>query len=448
MHMLQGDFTDDAIDLVSPKLSQLGIEDESGQITLSKLERLRWLAVIGQSATVLIASFAGIDLPIRLLLTLIGLTALSNFSLRYFRTLQTRWPQALLAGIIGVDTVLLTIMLYWTGGAHNPFTSFYLLHLAIGAVTLDALLAWLTTGLCTVCFAILFASPHPLSMPHHHSSQMTMSLHLQGMLVAFILSGCCISYFITRLRRELHRREAELAQSRTRAARTARLASLATLAAGVAHELATPLGTIAVISKDLEHAAMQMRGSNDLTEDAKLIRSEVQRCRDILGKLNRDSTGGLGDAPEAVRISAILEQLRDRVWVGQGNQLDIDNQVGDLVLFVPKEPIIQALVTLTNNALEASRPGTAVRMLITHLETDIRFEIRDQGPGMSSQIMAHIGEPFFTTKEPGRGMGLGLFLVRTLAEELGGALEVSSVPGAGSTFALTLTQEMRRPSTF
>ena len=413
-------------------------EEQSEHLTLARLERLRWFAVFGQFSTVSIVALAGIDLPLRLLYTLIASTAFSNLVFPRLRVAFSRNPQPLLAGTLILDTLLLTTMLYYTGGAHNPFTSFYLLHLMIAALALDMKLAWLMMGLCALCFSLLFLSPYSLDMPHNHLSQITLSLHLEGMLVAFILTGLCVNYFITNLRRALHKREAELDAMHMRAGQSERLAALATLAAGVAHELATPLGTIAVISKDLERSAGRQSLNRTLNEDARLIRDEVKRCSEILGRLNRDSTCGVGDASEWLTVNQIVIDLSRHIAPIHRQCLEIDNRACEEFVLAPKDPLVQALVTLIKNAYEAGGPYGRIRLRINTRSEKLCFEVRDDGPGIDSELTGRLGEPFFTTKEPGQGMGLGLFLVRTLAAQLGGALDIVSAPGSGSRFTLSI----------
>lgn len=428
---------------VNGKAMLAGVSNEaSGGVTLARLQRLRWVAVAGQLATVAFVAAAGIDLPVYVLLAFIGIAGVSNLlfpALR--RKFENRQPQKLLTITLIFDTLLLTAMIYWSGGPHNPFTSFYLLHLIVGSLALDARRAWLLMAICAGCFALLFFSPHPLDMPHTHLHEITTSVHLEGMLVAFVLTGFCINYFTINLRRALRQREAELGEMQTRALQSERLASLARLAAGVAHELSTPLATIAVVSKDLERSSTEVESANEIHEDAKLIQAEVRRCGEILGRLNQASTSGIGDAPEWLTPTDLIAGLMKTIPPAVGRALTIENLTDGQHILAPREPLIQALVTLTKNASEAVRPGAPVHLRMAHSSSSMCFEVRDEGSGISPEIAERIGQPFFSTKEPGRGMGLGLFLVRTLAVQLGGELIITSEPGLGSTFKLIIPSQ-------
>jgi len=411
---------------------ELGIPAHSQEITFTQLIRLRWLAIFGQAAAVATAAIAGIDLPLGLLFTFIALMAVSNLLVDSSKWSDQARGTSQLALVIVSDVILLTAILYWSGGVHNPFTSFYLLQLVVAALTLDSRLAWGITALCVSGFSVLFLSPHPLLMPHTQVGQISFNLHMQGMFIAFGLTGAFVTYFVTKLRRALKSSEEELVRSRDQAQHAERLASLATLAAGVAHELATPLATISVISQELESGAPE--SISRFSADSRLIRSQVERCQAILSKLNGASTDGIGETPQQIGLGQLLADMINSLPPEQSGRLRLDNGVGELMLFVPKESVIQAIATLIKNACEAESSGAPVTLCVATQDKSICFTVCDRGSGISPEIISRLGEPFFTTKDPGRGMGLGLFLVRTLAERLGGSLEVESPPQGGSQF--------------
>jgi two-component system sensor histidine kinase RegB len=223
---------------------------------------------------------------------------------------------------------------------------------------------------------------------------------------------------------------------RERATRSEQLAALTTLAAGAAHELNTPLGTIAVVARELELSCDTDDGG--VLDDARLIRREVERCRTILSRMRVD----IGeDAPN--RIAASFDQLekglRESLGDGELPRLRVVRDPKVELVPAPPRAIEQALLVLVRNAFDASPPDAQVTLRVESRETGhVRFEVRDGGTGMSDEMLRRAGQPFFTTKEPGRGMGLGLFLVRLVAQQCGATFAIDSKPGAGTTCVLEL----------
>jgi two-component system, sensor histidine kinase RegB len=273
-----------------------------------------------------------------------------------------------------------------------------------------------------------------MAMHHHHHAQggdAPMSLHLRGMWVAFFIAATVIAYFVTRVTRDLSLQRAEATLARTRALRSERLAALATLAAGAAHELATPLGTIAVVAKELERELTDQDGARD----ARLIREEVERCKHILAQMASDAGESAGEAFIKTDAGTLLELALAEV--SERERVLVSIQPGT-VLHVPLRAWARALRGLIRNALQASEVPVEVRVEIARKQVEIVVE--DRGVGMPPEVLTRVGEPFFTTKEPGRGMGLGVFLARALAERLGGTLEISSVPQLGTRVRVLLPQ--------
>jgi len=254
--------------------------------------------------------------------------------------------------------------------------------------------------------------------------------------VAFAVAAAFIVYFLRRVLRALHEREAELAAARHLAARHEKLASLATLAAGAAHELATPLGTIAIAARELErHVSAAGADAADLA----LIRAQVARCREILQQMATDAGQSAGETPRAVPAAALVDEARAALEdAGARIEVTIEAGAEDAHLAVPPRAAAHALGGVLKNALEASPAGATVEVRVGAAAGRVRLDVRDHGPGMPPDVLARAGEPFFTTKPPGRGMGLGLFLARTLFEQLGGGLELARAPGGGARVSVFL----------
>jgi two-component system sensor histidine kinase RegB len=264
-----------------------------------------------------------------------------------------------------------------------------------------------------------------------------MELHLRGMWVAFGVAASFIVYFLLRIRRALALREAELAASRRLAARQERLASLATLAAGAAHELSTPLGTIAVVMIELQRRASALGADAEAMEDLRLVRGQVDRCRAILERMSTDAGETIGESPVATPLGALIEGALADLPPAIAVQRSLDAGAAAWCVRVPPRAFGQALRGLVKNAQEASPPGAPVSVAVRDDGGSVAVEVSDRGPGIPAAVLERIGEPFFTTKPTGKGMGLGVFLARTTLERLGGNLRITS-SSAGTRALLVL----------
>lgn len=391
--------------------------------SLPWLLRLRLAAWLGLAAVLVAAWFTlHLRVPVRPMLGLY-LAVLASFMLTAIWR-PGRHARGSVIAVLVADTVLLTVFLGLSGGSANPFTAFYLLPVVLASLLLGGGWAWAMVALCAACFALLFKFHFPLVVdgapaPCCQDEHAGLSFHLHGMWVAFVVVSTCIAAFMNRVAQAAKEREAQLAAANAKAGQ---FAALAALSAGAAHEIATPLGTILLAAHEMEQAA-----GGEMKADAQLIQREAVRCRAILDGMNPDAQGSGADAAEA------LERLRTRfgeavVWEG----LPPDSQVAVACAFE------RILGNLVKNAVDASPSGAQVRVDAQVAAGMLRIRVRDSGPGMDAATLARAGEPFFTTKEPGAGMGLGLFVTRLLAERAGGTLTLDSAPGRGTVAELEL----------
>jgi two-component system sensor histidine kinase RegB len=404
---------------------------EEPQIVLRWLVRLRWVAFAGQVAATLAAmGFLKIRLPWSGMGTIVAVTGVSNLILH--RWTQRSVPGWVVPAVLMLDVGLLTGLLGCAGGGSNPFCILYLVHVAMAVVTLTEGWAWLVVGTTVVCYGLLFL------LPFGNGLALSPGEREAAQWIALALAAGVIAYFVGRTTESLRRHERALVAERERGARNERLASLATLAAGAAHELNTPLGTIAVVARELELHCKKMELGEGMVEDARLIRREIDRCQVILGRMRVDVLQGDSAKSAPMSSAEFVRELSKEIRAVAGDGIDIDC-AGDLPeISLPLRAVEQAVGILVDNALEASPKGRPVRLSIVSRNGRIVFEVLDQGMGMTPQVMQRAGEPFFTTKSPGKGMGMGLFLVRLVAEKLGGSLRLESEPEKGTRAVLEL----------
>jgi two-component system, sensor histidine kinase RegB len=401
------------------------------QLSFSWLLKLRWGAIAGQAVTIAaVDRLMHIRLPLAPLGAILAVELATNvfYHLRIGRGTREWERPALMA----LDVLLLTGLLYLTGGPFNPFSFFYLVEIALGAAVLRPRWIWTLVVLSLGCSGILFVWHRELPITHAEH----MSIHLQGMWLAFGVAAAFIVYFLLRITRSLAEREAELESSRREAQRSERLASLATLAAGAAHELATPLGTIALVATELERALLVRPAGDAAADDVRLIREQVQRCRAILDQMAADAGQHAGESIVPCSLAELVGPPAANVRV------ELDPAALRERFLLPPRALAQAIRGIVKNALDAAGDAS-VRASCG--SGHVRIEVRDRGPGMPAEVLAHAGEPFFTTKPPGQGMGLGIFLARALIERLGGTFRLESAVGRGTTAVLEVPAARQAP---
>lgn len=408
-------------------------DETSLRLGLHWLIRVRWL-VFAVYVVLSVGSqiFLGVRIPWGVFLPCLGLMALGNLAAARLRSASLPVREAWIGGLLLGDIVLLTMMLYFAGGAHNPFTLFYTLYVVLVAMLLPGWLPWVALAGAAGGFALLFISPHPLVSVNGGTCCNDMTAHLYGMVMAMTLTGAALTYFANRLGHAAAGAEVLLEASRHAREDSRRFAALATLAAGVAHELATPLGTIAIASRELENQAGRAGCPGDCVSDARLIRSEVERCRAVIEKLSESAVTPAAESDAEIRSADLPGLLEPHLPAWCVGRLRWD--AGLHSLRAPLGGLLRSLAILVKNACEASdRP---VHLVISGDAGATEIRVIDHGRGMPPDVVERLGEPFFTRKAEGGGMGLGLFLVRLFCEQHHAEIVFHSSPGTGTVACL------------
>jgi two-component system sensor histidine kinase RegB len=389
----------------------------SRKAALRWLVRLRWHAAAGAAIAVGVgrASFE-LDLPLAPLIAVIAAIVASNLALAR----HDEAPGAQLGWIIAADTVLLTLLLGFAGGAENPFAILYLLLITLASHLAGRVWSGAVFGLAAAGFAALFVWHRPLPA--------LADLQPYSVAVALVIGAGAHAFTIGRLTTALREHHLALAAVRGRVGRIETLAAVGTLAAGAAHELGTPLGAIAIAASDLEH----MLPPGEAVEEARAIRDDVDRCRRIIDRMVARSGVTLGEVPAPTTAAAVLAQLGAEL----GAELEARIE-RDAVFRCPVTGLVQVLANLVRNAHQAG--GAATLTAVVDAERVV-FVVEDDGRGVAADLVARIGEPFVTTR-PGEGMGLGLYLGRTFAELWGGSLTVAAGSPRGTRVRLELPRQ-------
>jgi two-component system sensor histidine kinase RegB len=412
------------------------------RLKLSWLVQLHWWAILGQVLIVGLAElWTDFDLPIPHIMALLTAEVIGNLVLRsWARTAHVTEP--MMATVMALDAAVLTLLLDLTGGAANPYSTLYLVNVALAAVLLPGRWSWVLMAVSLAGFASLFVHEWFTGVAHHVRFGMLpeqiLVAHVRASWVALALAAIFIVYFVRRVALALADRELELQQARDRADRREKLASLATLAAGAAHELSTPLSTIIVVAKELQRN-LGKGVSDEVALDLTLIREQVSRCREILDRMAGHAGEQVGEPLRSQTVSewvaAALDGLQGAGRVVQERAPGIDG----VSLVGPPRALADALRGLLKNGMQASgEEATVTLRLESTVSGRVMATVVDRGRGMSPDVLARVGEPFFTTKVPGEGMGLGLFLTRALVEQLGGEFHITSSPERGTEARIEL----------
>ncbi|SFD84823.1 ATP-binding protein [Nitrosomonas sp. Nm166] len=402
---------------------------------LQRLFLLRNISIIAQCLTLGIVYWTiDIIIPWAQMISVVTLLALLNL-LTWIR-LHRKWPVSHMEFFLQllIDVLALSTLLYFSGGSTNPFISLYLLPLTIAAATLPWRYTWVMAVITIACYTLLLFNYIPL--PHEHSNHLIeFALHVSGMWLAFVLSTVIIAWFVVKMSASIRERDQDLAKAREQALRNEQIIALGTLAAGAAHELGTPLSTMAVVTRELQQEYTQ---DSEFQNNICILRDQIIHCKQTLTQLLAKAGQTRAEHGSELPVDEFLRQILDK-WKLIRPSVQFTYQSTNTQP-VPKimdnQLLSQSILNLLNNAADASSKHIEIKSNWNN--SMLHLEIIDDGEGLSAEAMQRAGEAFFSSKTPEQGFGIGLFLANANIERFGGSVRLFNLENGGACTQVVL----------
>lgn len=419
----------------------------AGSIRLQTLVLMRWIAVGGQALTVLIVYFVlEYDLYLAPALATIGASFVLNVYLTLRYPVAKRLNETEAAVYLIYDTLQLVVLLYLTGGLHNPFSFLMLAPALISATVLSMRTTIMLIGLVllSVSALVFIHLPLPWSDEPHQIGH----IYVLGIWSSIVIGVLFFSANVMRVAGEGWRLSSALMETQIALAREQRLSAIGGLAAAAAHELGTPLGTISLVAKELSH---EFKEDSPHAEDIRLLISQSERCREILERLTMRSKDGSSPSFHNLPLLNLVEMAAQTLnhrnievavepapgladGDGRGRKKGEPRKLPQPVVSHSLE-IIHGLENFIENAVDFATARVSVNVGWSDREAVI--EITDDGPGFERDILRALGEPYVSSRRDKGGMGLGVFISKTLLERTGAEIEFDNLSGGGARIAVT-----------
>lgn len=402
---------------------------------LQRLFQLRSIAIVAQCLTFAIVYWT-IDIVIPWAHMISVVTVLALLNLLTWIRLHRKWPVSHLEFFLQllIDVLALSSLLYFSGGSTNPFISLYLLPLTIAAATLPWRYTWVMAIITIACYTLLLFNYVPL--PHDHNKHLIeFALHVSGMWLAFVLSTVIIAWFVVKMSASIRERDQDLAKAREHALRNEQIIALGTLAAGAAHELGTPLSTMAVVTGELQQEYIH---DSEFQNNISILRNQIAHCKQTLTQLLAKAGQTRAEHGSELPVDEFLRQILDKWKLIRPSVKFTYHSTGaqPVPRIMDNQLLSQSILNLLNNAADASSKCIEIKSNWDNLV--LHFEIIDSGQGLSAEALQRAGEAFFSSKAPGQGFGIGLFLANANIERFGGSVRLFNLENGGACTQVVL----------
>jgi two-component system sensor histidine kinase RegB len=391
---------------------------------LRTLTLIRWIAIVGQAFTILLVHFSlGLALPLAPLLAAVALSALINLVLSVSFAPTTRLTERGAGLLLGYDVAQLAFLLALTGGLQNPFSILLLV-----PVTLSATILSLRTTVMLCLEVIVIATLlglFPTDLPWYGGVFRLPALYLLGFWIALVLGTALIAGYAWRVADEARRLSDALAATQMALAREQQLSALGGLAAAAAHELGTPLATIAVTAREI---ANSLPPGSPLTEDAAELVGQSQRCREILRSLGQRRADDDHTPFTRLPLSHLLETIAEPYRLPDVDlMIEVERAEAHSAepLLTPSPELKHGLGNLVDNAMRFAEHEVRIAVVLRPEQVELRID--DDGQGFSPEVLEFLGEPYLSTQHDDGGLGLGIFIAQTLLARTGARLQFDNL---------------------
>jgi two-component system, sensor histidine kinase RegB len=414
-------------DLAAPSEPAAG----TGRISLRTLVPIRWVAIAGQAMAILTVHYGlGFHLPLLTALAVVAGSALLNLVLIVYRQVERRLGERYATLCLGYDILQLAILLYLTGGLQNPFSILILAPVTVAATILSRRPVIALSIFAIAAISVLALWHLPLPWRTEPGAMVFPPEIIVGIWTALVMATAFIGGYTWSVAQDARRLRDAVAATQLALAREQRVSAVGALAAAAAHELGSPLATIAVVAKELAH---ELPPDSPHAEDAALLLSQSERCRHILAELSQRPEEDGGSPYTRLPVSALVEAAgapyQDRgirlIFAAAGAPAEDEPQVR-------RSPeILHGLNNLIQNAVQFARREVTVTTFWDAARVTV--EVTDDGPGFMLHLLGRLGEPYLSTRAGAADhMGLGIFIAQSLLERSGAKLVFENLEEGGA----------------